>query len=117
MTSDPVRVLCAALALALFPLPAPAERIECPAHVAYAFSLRDARLPADAEAGWKATLHRGEGERTAGLPKLTVRGGELRCEYELPNGAFSLAKRPLPEGASCRIGQDDAFSLPHFLCD
>lgn len=117
MTSDAARAACAALALALAPAPAAAERIECPPRVAYAFAFEDPRLPAGGEGGWRATLHRGGGERTAGLPKLSVRGGELRCEYELPNGAFALAKRPLPEGAACRVGQDDAFSIPHFLCE
>lgn len=117
MTSEAARLACAALALALAPAPAAAERIECPAHVAYAYAFRDARLPAGGEGEWAATLHRGGGERTARLPKLSVRGGELRCEYELPNGAFALAKRPVPAGAACRIGQDDAFSLPHFACE
>ena len=77
---------------------AAATRIDCPAQVVYRFQFSDARLGEGTTPRWEVKIHRGEGERSVGLPQLYTRNNELICEYQLPNGAFAL-------------------SVPYFACE
>ena len=96
---------------------AAATRIDCPAQVVYRFQFSDAILASETAAHWQVNVHRGEGERSVGLPQLYTRNNELICEYQLPNGAFALVKRPRPDGMACTAGADDALSVPYFACE
>ncbi len=95
---------------------AAAERIDCPDNVAYSFVFSEARIGTGPDTGWQAGIRRGEGERTVGLPKLYMQRDALVCEYSLPNGAFALATRARPAGSVCVVSEDDAFSVPYFVC-
>ena len=94
-----------------------AERLNCPEGVVYDFALTDGRPSDEADDAWSATLHRAQGTRMTRLPKLSIRRGALRCEYELPNGGFTIAQRSPPDGTECRIDQDHPLSIPHFFCE
>ncbi len=92
-------------------------RIDCPDRILYRFQFSSGALAAPAEGNWDVKLRRTDGERTVELPKLYVRGDQLVCEYQLPNGAFAQASRNWPEAAGeCTAGADDALSVPYFAC-
>ncbi len=92
-------------------------RIDCPGQIAYRFQFFDEKLAAETTGHWNVRIRRGEGERTVGLPQLYTRGGDLICEYQLPNGSFASVSRPRPDGTTCTAGADDALSVPYFRCE
>ena len=71
------------------PAPAAEQRFDCPEGMGYRFAYAEPEFGASAEPGWDSSIKRGKGSSAAGLPRLSVRRGAMRCQYALPTAPSS----------------------------